>query len=531
MEKAGRPAVELGNSYALLVGQLILEELKCIRKELKEEVQRIADKFQDCFEATKCCCKSRYLNIGHGNEPMSGDNECDGINSLNTNVKSEYSAEVEDGFPQNSIDLTDCFQDIEIPPLPNRNDTKPETIENEQGSDSTSNEDSHETSILLQHQANNGQHNQQIEVVSYDVCDESTKNDCGSLESSTATTVLSSTAIKHKQLNGRRTRKSVPRKVVNPDSVVNSCHDNSDDLEHDEPVSDENLNSSKASTSWLQYVIIENNYFFCKLCKVNFSHRGSLKRHCRIHTGERPYKCDICGMAFYRSEDVFIHKSRHHQAIFSNVEVKPLLSSLKKARKYRPIKIKPKPSHLPISNDNESAKNDDVNSNASSHLPLNQDNDLDIEFLSNLPAATVINKQQKNHHTIMGISYNQLHQPRKRSNFTNAKFTLPEHHQGNIIVKNGRKFYHCDICYKSFVYTSQSYRRHMMIHTGERPFKCEFCNKGFIRSANLKMHIRVHTGEKPYKCHMCSKEFRMRSGLSTHLKSIHSTDADLIHWV
>eukprot|EP00808_Paulinella_micropora_P003918 g73416.t1 len=50
----------------------------------------------------------------------------------------------------------------------------------------------------------------------------------------------------------------------------------------------------------------------CPHCNRTFGHGGQLKEHIRrAHTGERPYKCQLCPKAFARSSDLTIHIRCH----------------------------------------------------------------------------------------------------------------------------------------------------------------------------------------------------------------------------
>ena len=48
--------------------------------------------------------------------------------------------------------------------------------------------------------------------------------------------------------------------------------------------------------------------YFCKICDYKTHKSQIFKLHMRIHTGEKPFKCDICNTKFYQQHHLKSHK-------------------------------------------------------------------------------------------------------------------------------------------------------------------------------------------------------------------------------
>lgn len=50
----------------------------------------------------------------------------------------------------------------------------------------------------------------------------------------------------------------------------------------------------------------------CSYCGKSFTAKPNRERHVRVHTGVKPYKCQVCGQAFHRGDDLKYHVTTKH---------------------------------------------------------------------------------------------------------------------------------------------------------------------------------------------------------------------------
>uniref|UniRef100_A0A3P8TGB6 C2H2-type domain-containing protein n=1 Tax=Amphiprion percula TaxID=161767 RepID=A0A3P8TGB6_AMPPE len=223
--------------------------------------------------------------------------------------------------------------------------------------------------------------------------------------------------IRHHKIHSNQTEL-----VRSPTLGINSNKTQNDICSHDNGT----LNQDADITSTEN----QNKTCPCHSCSKGFLSLSKLQRHMMIHTGQRPFGCDICGKTFRQKTHLRVHYRTH---------------AWSKYHKQRSLYINRPPSGVSC----------------------------DISSVNHLDQNTL-------------TLQNAVVHVRKVSNVTVKKTQTVKSVQnpGNIQHK-------CFQCLKCFPSASKL-QRHEMVHTGLRPFCCLICGKTFRQAPHLKTHERTH---------------------------------------
>lgn len=214
-----------------------------------------------------------------------------------------------------------------------------------------------------------------------------------------------------------------------------------------------------------------------------------------IHSGARPYECDICSKAFSRKDNKYKHMATCIYMNFGIVVKKPIgnndgIENLEQSKSLEkkineklmdiqsgkfPKLERPLNPQVGMQHYNE----DEIDSEAN-NLPQSKDGAVEISLLVD----------ETNHSLDASNLY-------EFSVLKEPKIEIIDETETPVlatVMPALPRSFQCEVCNKIFVHKSHL-ARHSLMHSGMKPFKCDQCDKGFYRKEHLQRHVVVHTGK------------------------------------
>uniref|UniRef100_A0A8C2HNN3 C2H2-type domain-containing protein n=1 Tax=Cyprinus carpio TaxID=7962 RepID=A0A8C2HNN3_CYPCA len=242
----------------------------------------------------------------------------------------------------------------------------------------------------------------------------------------------------------------------------------------------------------------------CPVCQKRFGAPSKLKRHCLIHTNQRPFQCSMCCRAFRERYHLNVHIRTH------NVPVKQGTPSLQSYRdnsvscdQTSKSRLKPSPKQPAAQDDTKSTDKEKstvhqdqymVTENTASQKISGHCTELDVYLQDSL-----LNEGGLDLHTGKSSAYSSK---RSEGQWMKENQETEEEQEASVTTQSEDK----DVNVKVLQ------RKNSNGH--KRVYDCPVCQKRFGAPSKLKRHCLIHTNQRPFQCSMCCRAFRERYHLN-----------------
>lgn len=227
----------------------------------------------------------------------------------------------------------------------------------------------------------------------------------------------------------------------------------------------------------------KSRVFYCKECPYKSVRIKDIITHWVTHTGDRPYKCDLCPKTCTQQSSLAAHKESAHKDYKAEITCHFCGKFIKGRNKiYRHLK---------------------THSDKGMPCPVCQ------KILKN---RNSLNQHMQRHSGVKSYTCEKC----AHSFYTGAELS---NHKRMVHNKANKVWFKCELCdYKN--YRKECVKRHKAKHT-DTNVPCTVCGMFFESTQKLMLHQRRHFEEKKYSCPHCDMKFYRRDTVPRHIKAKH----------
>lgn len=257
-------------------------------------------------------------------------------------------------------------------------------------------------------------------------------------------------------------------------------------------------------------VKLEPDSTVCDVCGKVMKNKSSLARHSFIHTGKKPFACNLCELRFNRRDNLQHHLNRLHPNGVAKLEKQREVQTWLCAVCGKTFSCRSRLKTHEVIHSGVKPHRCDLCPKA--YMRVN-----DLEHHKKMVHVDGGTEPQRPSSLLCDLCGKEF----------KCRSQLAIHFQ----THTGERPHLCDICGRKFARQYQLKRHKILVHanwlSGEEnllpkaPFACDVCGKRLKSEALLAAHGRIHSGDRPHRCSICLRSFQSSTCLKQHHVRVH----------